>query len=277
VEVSALPELPEVEMVRRTIAPHIAGRVVKATQVLWPGTLAQMTPELFDERLVGACFCTVVRRGKYLGLALENGAYLVIHLRMTGRLLARPLESAHESHLRVLLLLDDNTTLRFVDQRKFGRIYWEANMDEYMRIAHVGPEPLTDEFTTEVLATALAGSKMKVKARLLDQNRIAGLGNIYADESLFRAGIHPERLAGSLNEEEVTRLRQAIRTSLLCAIEHGGTTLRDYVNGDGRSGDNQNYLLVYGRAGSSCPNCAGTLERIKVAGRGTVFCPRCQK
>lgn len=272
-----MPELPEVEMVRRTIAPHITGRVVEAVQVLWPGSLANMTPELLHTRLVGARFGAAYRRGKYLGLALGSGAYLVIHLRMTGRLTACPIDSTQERHLRVLIVLDNGTALHFVDQRKFGRIYWAADADEFGQIAHVGPEPLSDEFTPEVLAAALVGSKMKVKACLLDQNRIAGLGNIYADESLFRAGIHPERSASSLNEDEVKRLWQAIRASLQHAIEHGGTTLRDYVNGDGHSGDNQHFLLVYGRAGSNCPNCSSILARIKVAGRGTVFCPRCQK
>jgi formamidopyrimidine-DNA glycosylase len=264
-------------MVKRTITPHITGATVVEAQVLWPGSLVNMTPALLRDRLVGARFITAHRRGKYLGLALAGDAYLVVHLRMTGRLTARPLKSTQERHLRMLITMDNGIALHFVDQRKFGRIYWAADRDEFLRIAQVGPEPLADEFTPQALAAALGGTKMKVKSCLLDQRRIAGIGNIYADESLFRAGIHPERSAGSLNEGEIFRLWQAIRTSLANAIEHGGTTVRDYVDGDGSSGDNQRFLLVYGRAGSSCTNCTGILQRIKVAGRGTVFCPRCQK
>jgi formamidopyrimidine-DNA glycosylase len=177
----------------------------------------------------------------------------------------------------LLITLDDNLELHFVDQRKFGKFYWAADEAEYARIAHVGPEPLADDFTPELLTIALAKSKTKIKARLLDQERIAGLGNIYVDESLFRAGIHPEREAGSLTKPEVERLWNGIRAALQAGLDNGGTTLRDYVDGTGRQGENQNYLLVYGKAGEPCPGCGGALVRTKVGGRGTVFCPVCQQ
>lgn len=272
-----MPELPEVETVRRTLAPYVTGRTITAVTVLWEGALVGMSTTELQAHLVGARICSTARRGKYLGLVLEDRGFLVVHLRMTGRLMIRQPDAPKETHLRWWLTLDDASELHFVDQRKFGKVYWANNAAEYAAIAHVGPEPLSDEFTPATLAATLTGSKSNIKACLLDQERVAGLGNIYADESLFRARIHPARTAGSLSGSEIALLWSSIRAALQSGIDHGGTTLRDYVDGNGRQGDNQNFLLVYGKAGEPCPNCGTVLVRTKIAGRGTVFCPECQK
>lgn len=271
-----MPELPEVETVRRTLLPHILGRTICSLLVLREGSVAGIAPAALEAKVVGGLFCRAVRRGKYLGLILQGRGYLVLHLRMTGRLVVRPASEPHEKHLCLALGLDDGQELRFVDQRRFGKVYWADSQQGFAAVAKVGVEPLSAEFTPDVLARCLRGSRMRLKAALLDQGRLAGLGNIYADESLFRAGIHPERPAGSLTEIEVERLWRGIREALTAALENGGTTLRDYVDGDGRPGSNQYHLLVYGKAGKPCPKCGSPLMRLRVAGRGTVYCPGCQ-
>ncbi|MGI6611528.1 MAG: bifunctional DNA-formamidopyrimidine glycosylase/DNA-(apurinic or apyrimidinic site) lyase [Limnochordia bacterium] len=271
-----MPELPEVECVRLTLLPHLLNRSVTSVEVFWEKTLAGIAPVDLRSHLVSARFTGAARRGKFLGLQLDETSYLVVHLRMTGRLSVHPVQMPRDGHLRLAIGLDNAHELRFVDQRKFGRVFWAQDEAQWVSIADVGIEPLSPGFTPEALATILQGRKMQIKAALLDQRRIAGLGNIYCDESLFRASLHPQRSCGELNSSEVERLWLAIQSSLMTALENGGTTLRDFMDGDGQPGANQHHLLVYGRAGEPCLRCGSVLERLKVAGRGTTFCPHCQ-
>jgi len=272
-----MPELPEVECIRLTLLPHILDRSVISVEVLWERTLSGISSAELRHKLVNARFTDAVRRGKFLGLVLHTGGYLVFHLRMTGKLTVQPVIEERDKHLRMTILLDNDRELRFVDQRKFGKVSWADDEEEWVRIADVGIEPLSADFTPEALSTICRGKRARLKAVLLDQRLIAGLGNIYCDESLFRARLHPQRPGGDPNENEIKRLPAAIQSALRKALQNGGTTLRDYMDGDGRPGTNQNHLLVYGRAGEPCPRCGHVLERLKVAGRGTTFCPQCQK
>jgi len=272
-----MPELPEVETVRRTLLPLIDGKTMESVLFLWEGVVANTSLAEMRTHLVGGRICGITRRGKYLALIIAERGYLVVHLRMTGRLMVRTSADPYERHLRALVQLSGESSLRFADQRKFGRFYWAEDDTALANIARVGPEPLADDFTAATLAAITARSNTNIKAVLLNQARLAGLGNIYADESLFRASIAPHRRASSLSELEVERLWQAIRAALTAALEKGGTTFRDYVDGSGRQGENQHYLLVYGKGGQPCPLCGCELLKERVAGRGTVYCPACQK
>ncbi|MGI6083057.1 MAG: bifunctional DNA-formamidopyrimidine glycosylase/DNA-(apurinic or apyrimidinic site) lyase [Limnochordia bacterium] len=272
-----MPELPEVECIRLTLLPHILDRSIISVEVFWEKTLSGISPATLRHKLLNTKFTDAARRGKFLGLILDTGEYLVFHLRMTGKLSVQPADEEREKHLRLAIRLDNGHELRFVDQRKFGKVFWAQNEEEWLQIADVGIEPLSCEFTPESLTAILQGKKAQLKAILLDQRQIAGLGNIYCDESLYRAGLHPQRPCGDLNDNEIERLHAAIQSSLTTALRNGGTTLRDYLDGDGRPGANQDHLLVYGRAGDSCPRCGHVFERLRVAGRGTTICPQCQK
>lgn len=272
-----MPELPEVERVRLTLLPHLLNRLVTSLEIYWERSLSGIASVDLCNHLVNREFTGAVRRGKYLGLQLNGGHYLVVHLGMTGQLLVQSTQVPRQTHLRLALGLDNAHELRFIDQRKFGRVFWADDEAQWRNIAKVGVEPLSTEFTPEALATVLRGSRMQIKAALLDQRRIAGLGNIYCDESLFRAHLHPQRPCGELSHGEVMHLWSAIQCSLKAALQNGGTTLRDYIDGDGQPGDHQHHLLVYGRAGEPCPRCGCVLERLRVAGRGTTFCPHCQQ
>lgn len=273
-----MPELPEVETVRRTLLPVICGRVVCEVHFFWERVAANTPAALLREHLVGGCLTDINRRGKYLIFTVADRGFLVVHLRMTGRLMALPTNTTYEDkHLRALLALSGGISLRFVDQRKFGRFYWAENEDALTSIVKVGQEPLADGFTPKTLADTIGRSSVPIKALLLDQRRIAGLGNIYADESLFCAGILPQRPANSLTASEISCLCQAIRSTLTDALQNHGTTFRDYVDGRGEPGENQHHLLVYGRAGQPCKKCGNTLLKMRLAGRGTVYCAHCQQ
>ncbi|MFS8523230.1 MAG: bifunctional DNA-formamidopyrimidine glycosylase/DNA-(apurinic or apyrimidinic site) lyase [Limnochordales bacterium] len=291
-----MPELPEVETVRRQLAAVLPGRRIAGVRVRLARVLQNASPEELARRTAGRVFGPPGRRGKYLLLPLfraggasgsgpgaragaeEAGARLIVHLRMTGRLTVEPAGEPETPYTRVAFSLDDGQELRFADVRTFGTIHLVEDGQEGgpAGLAALGPEPLADEFTPEVLAAALAGRRAPVKAVLLDQRRVAGLGNIYADEALFAAGIHPQRPAGGLARAEVERLHEAIRTVLARALAEGGTTFRDYVNGRGQPGGFQAYLQVYGRAGRPCPRCGAAIARLRVAGRGTHVCLTCQ-
>ncbi len=299
-----MPELPEVETVRRQLADVLPGRTVTAVDVQLPRVVQNATPEELEALVVGRTFAAVRRRGKYLLLpfaadgtphgaavnvhdddghgaaerdAGERGPQLVVHLRMTGSLMVVDADTELNPYTRVVFALDDGRELRFADVRTFGTIHFVGDgRPGPTGLAALGPEPLADEFTPQVLAQALAGRKAPVKAVLLDQRRVAGLGNIYVDEALHAAGIHPERAAGELTDEEIERLHGSVRAVLEEAVAKGGTTIRDYVNSRGEEGQFQLYLHVYGRAGEPCRRCHAPIERLKVAGRGTHVCPRCQ-
>ena len=273
-----MPELPEVETVRRRIAPLVEGTTIASAEIVDPRLTRPVSPSLVADALVGERIAAVERRGKYLLWRLESGRTLVVHLRMTGSLLHFPAgDLPADAHRRATLALDTGAAVGYRDVRRFGT--WELLDDGHLRpylASRLGPEPLAPSFTSARLARIVAGRRAPIKAVLLDQRRIAGIGNIYADEALWRARIHPLRPAGELDAAEIARLHRAVRAVLRRGIELQGSTLRDYVTPDGEGGGMQHEFHVYGRLGQPCDRCGHPIERIVVAGRGTWFCPRCQ-
>jgi formamidopyrimidine-DNA glycosylase len=271
-----MPELPEVEHIRQGLDATLPGRRIEQVDIRWPGVLATHTPDEFASAVVGLTFGPISRRGKFLILSLPPHD-LLIHLRMTGRILV---SSAHlpewetHPHVRATRYLDDGTCLYLRDLRKFGRIY--LLRDAGALVGRLGPEPLSEDFALEQFVALLAGHRRLIKPLLLDQHTLAGLGNIYVDETLWLAGIHPLRRSDSLTVAEVTALYHALHTVLNAAVSHGGTTLRDYRGVDDREGEHQFALAVYGRAGLSCLRCGTPVIRIVVGQRGTHLCPACQ-
>ncbi|RLC91716.1 MAG: formamidopyrimidine-DNA glycosylase [Chloroflexi bacterium] len=271
-----MPELPEVETVAQGLRASLVGHTVVGVDVRWARSVVSSNPTAFAGRLTGQAVIGVGRRGKWVVIALSGGDTLLVHLRMTGRLVLGPGEPLDDRHVRVLFSLDDGRTLYFSDQRKFGRLHLVD--DPSGMLDELGPEPLADSFTVAHLGEMLAQRRGRIKPLLLNQRFLAGLGNIYTDEALWRAGVHPLRRADTLTPAEVRRLHRAIRAVLRAAIASGGTTLPDaaYQQADGRAGEFAHHLAVYGRAGQPCPRCGVTIKRIKVSHRGTHFCPRCQ-
>jgi len=275
-----MPELPEVETVVRSLEKNLAGLIITSVNILMPKIIRYPKPENFVEQLVGRQIQKKLgRRGKYILIHLSGGLTLVIHLRMTGRLVYCEKDYPVEKHTHVIFHLDNGKQLRFSDIRQFGRMQLvpSAGIEALAGIKDLGPEPLDENFTREYLKKELRRRRTRIKPLLLDQEFIAGLGNIYADEALFRAKVHPERLAADLNAREVAALHKGIVEVISGGIEHRGTTFRDYVDGEGRSGSFQYHLKVYNREGLPCSRCGSPITRIKVAGRSSYFCPSCQK
>jgi formamidopyrimidine-DNA glycosylase len=275
-----MPELPEVETTARTLRPDLTGRTIVAVRGIdYPPLVEPLAPGSFAQRLVGQRIEAVGRRAKLVLLHLGNGEVLSIHLRMSGRLCVRPTEELPAPHTHAVLDLDNGRALHLRDPRKFGRMRL-FTAEEFVAMGlRLGPEPIMEGFTVAVLAARLhARRRARLKAVLLDQRFLAGLGNIYADESLFRARLHPLRPAGSLSPEETARLHHAIQSVLSEAIAAEGTTLGDmgYLFGEGRSGSFAERLCVYGRQGEPCPACGAPIVRQVIAGRSSHFCPRCQ-
>jgi formamidopyrimidine-DNA glycosylase len=270
-----MPELPEVEYIARQLRGELIGQRITGVEVMWSPVIGEMDPAEFAARLVGRAITGIDRRAKYLLIALDDEQVLAVHRRMSGNLIfTKPDE--RDPYARVALTLDDGRRLVFSDPRKFGRLTLMTREALPGLFAALGPEPLEAEFTPEALARRLAGRDRALKALLLDQSVIAGLGNIYADEALFRARLHPLRRASSLDAREIAALHAAIQETLQLGIEHGGTTIgrhRDVFNEAGR---NVEYLNVYRRTGKPCPRCGTPIERIVVAQRGTHYCPQCQ-
>jgi formamidopyrimidine-DNA glycosylase len=273
-----MPELPEVETVRRSLEGPLLGRVIRGIRVgLFVGVLGGATPEELAARTTGRRIVAVRRRAKYLLIDLDDDTALVVHLRMTGQVgvvaaAAPPLRFEH-----LAIELDDGNELRYADQRKFGRVLLLGREDVLRLERRFGPEPLARSFTAERLQTALSRRSGKLKSVLLDQELLAGLGNIYVDEALFRARLHPERPANTLTPSENRRLHHAIRAVLRDGVERRGTTFSSFQDATGREGENQHHLRVYGRQGLPCLRCAYPLAKLTVGGRTTSFCPRCQK
>jgi len=267
-----VPELPEVETIRAQLAPRLEGRVLTRVEILDPRLTRPY--DLFEvaEELEGDRVVAVERRGKYLLLRLESGLGLLVHLRMTGSF-----GFTSASHERAVLELDDGSRLAYRDVRRFGTwlVLEEAELEPYLATKN-GPEPLGRGFTTGWLGAQLSRRRAPLKAVLLDQRVVAGLGNIYADEALWRARLSPLRPANDLAAEEIARLMRAVRGSLRTGIERQGSTLRDYATPNGASGSMQEEFRVYGRDGLPCPRCGATIAKARVGGRGTWFCPRCQ-
>jgi len=270
-----MPELPEVETVARGLQTSLVSRVITGVQVDWPRTVASSSPYQFAECLIGRQVRGVGRRGKYVIISLDSG-YLLIHLKMSGRLRVVPADEPPDKHVRVAFGLDNGMELRFQDMRKFGRVYLVGEVSEVT--SDLGPEPLSDEFTLERFREILERRTGRLKSLLLNQEFLAGLGNIYADEALFAARLHPLRRANTLTPAEQEHLYHAIRTVLRQAVARRGTTLTDggYTDADGQSGAYQNQIAVYGQTGHPCPRCQTLVERIVLSGRSAHYCPSCQ-
>lgn len=274
-----MPELPEVETVRRTLEALVLNKEIKKVSVFWT-KMVKMPDEVeqFKDALVGQTILEIGRRGKFL-VIYTNEYALVSHLRMEGRYGLFQQDQPVEPHTHVIFEFTDGTELRYKDVRKFGTMHLFTKGEEFsfLPLSQLGPEPFSNEFTIEQLTKKLNSTKRSIKTALLDQKIVVGLGNIYVDEALFRARIHPERMADSLTKKEPERLYKEIVDTLSEAVEKGGSTIRSYVNSQGQIGMFQLELFVYGRKGEECKVCAAPLEKIVVGGRGTVFCPKCQK
>jgi formamidopyrimidine-DNA glycosylase len=269
-----MPELPEVETVRRALAPVLEGRRFERVEINDPRLTRPEDPLAVAAELVGERVVHVDRRGKYLILRFASGRSLLIHLRMTGSLLREP---AASTHVRAVVGLDDGTEVGYRDVRRFGTwlLLEPGELEPYLG-ARVGGEPLVAAFTARGLGERLEGRRAPLKSALLDQRTLAGLGNIYVDEALWYARLHPLRPAGSLERDELRRLHRAIRKALELGIRRQGSTLTDYRLPDGSAGSMQHEFRAYGRTGEPCDRCGTPLSKTKVAGRGTWFCPSCQ-
>ncbi len=272
-----MPELPEVETIRRQLAPYVEGRTIEQVEILDPRWTRPDPPSDVERELRGAVVYQLSRSGKYLVFELSGDRYLLVHLRMTGALLVDP--DPEPLHTRVRLELDDGRRLAYVDPRRFGTgnvLRGLAIRDQYLD-ARLGVEPFTPEFTTDHLVGLTRGRRAPIKAFVLDQRRIAGVGNIYADEALFRAGIHPLRPAGRLTRGQLERLRQGIEESLQAGIDAKGASIDDFRHIDGARGSFQDRFLIHRRASEPCPRCGATIRKLVVGGRGTYVCERCQR
>jgi formamidopyrimidine-DNA glycosylase len=274
-----MPELPEVETVRRTLVELVKGKTIKHVEVLWPKIIKRPEPiEQFKDALIGQTIKDVDRRGKFLKFILSDYV-LVSHLRMEGRYGLYKAAEPFDKHTHVLFTFTDDTQLRYRDVRKFGTMHLFLPGEEEIELplSQLGPEPFSEEFTAKYIRTKLGKTNRKVKVVLLDQGTVVGLGNIYVDEALYRAGIHPEREASSLREEEIELLYKEIVATLQEAVDKGGSTIRSYVNSQGDIGMFQLELFVYSRKGEPCKRCGTEIEKLVVGGRGTHICPNCQK
>jgi formamidopyrimidine-DNA glycosylase len=273
-----MPELPEVETIRRQLAPALEGRVLERLEVLDPRWCEPAPPDEVADAVAGRVIESLGRRGKYLILELEDDVHLVMHLRMTGNLLLVSGQDPEPPYVRVRLLLDDGNRLVFSDVRRFGTgvvLLGSEARDAYFA-ARLGVEPLGPDFTADALRALARGRRAPVKAFLLTQERIAGVGNIYADEALFRARIHPLRPVGTLRRGQLESLREAIVETLEEGIDARGATIDDFRNADGASGAFQDRFLAYGREGEPCVRCGTPIRKLRAAGRGTYVCERCQ-
>lgn len=301
-----MPELPEVETVKNDLTPLVVGRKVKDINLLWEGIVRKITPDEFREGLSGRKIKGIKRRGKYLLFSLDGPMTLIAHLKMSGALIAGKCDLSKERFARAVLQLDDGSCVIFRDPRKFGRL-WLVK-DTGTIIGELGPEPLEDDFTPELLAQRLKARKAPIKAVICDQKVIAGVGNLYADEALYLAGIHPMTPAGSLSPAKIKKLHDAIQSVLRKGIKNKGASIENYVRPDGKPGTAHLEFLMPRKAGQPCKTelksqkskvkteneetaeskksqvknadkierCGGKVERITVRGRGTYFCPRCQ-
>lgn len=271
-----MPELPEVETTRRGIDPHVRGATVnkvilRQLSLRWP--VPEQLPVLLQRRKL----LDLSRRGKYLLLRFHHG-HLLIHLGMSGNLRIVQAETPVQKHDHVDLVFNNHSVLRFNDPRRFGAVLWtEEPVFEHELLSSLGPEPLSDDFNADYLYRRSRGKKQAIKTCIMDSKVVVGVGNIYANEALFLAGIRPARAAGSLSRVKIVRLVEHIKSVLCKAITQGGTTLKDFVNSEGKPGYFKQELQVYGRAGQPCPKCSQVLKEIRLGQRSTVYCPSCQR
>ncbi|WP_040952685.1 DNA-formamidopyrimidine glycosylase [Gorillibacterium massiliense] len=274
-----MPELPEVETVVRTLNSLVAGKRIDRVSVLLERIIQQPKEiEVFQDALQGQTIHRLERRGKFIRFLLDD-LVLVSHLRMEGRYGVYAADEPVEKHTHVIFHFSDGTELRYKDVRQFGTMHIFRAGDELTAppLHKLGLEPLAPEFSIKALQAAIGGKPTKLKPLLLNQEAVAGLGNIYVDEALFRAGLHPERPAASLSPAEMKKLHGAIVSVLQEAVDAGGSSIKSYVNGQGEMGMFQQQLHVYGRTGEPCSRCGTAIVKMKLGGRGTHYCPKCQK
>lgn len=273
-----MPELPEVETVKRTLNELVIGKTVKRVEVRWPNIIRRPADiRQFADQMVGETLRRVGRRGKFLLFCFDSKV-LVSHLRMEGRYRLDPENAPVDKYTHVIFHFTDGTALRYRDVRKFGTMHLFRKGEEWsnLPLRKLGPEPFSSSFTVESLEGVCRKTNRAIKPVLLDQTSVVGLGNIYTDEALFRACIHPLTPAADLELPQIEKLRLSIVETLSEAVKLGGSTVRTFVNSQGHMGLFQQKLQVYGRTGLPCPRCGTLIEKIKVGGRGTHFCPACQ-
>lgn len=274
-----MPELPEVETIVADLRPHLVGRTIVRCELFFPSIVRHPEPEMFVDSISGLRIDVIARRGKFILIALEGDRMLVVHLGMSGQLRLVDADVEIANHTHAIFELDNGRQLRYIDPRRFGRLLLgtETELLESGTFPRLGPEPIDPGFDSDELYRRFRNRRAPLKAVLLDQATIAGVGNIYADESLHRARLRPDRAARSLSRKSVRRLHDAMRESLAVAIKNRGSSVDAYRDAWGEVGNQQEELLVYGRAGEPCFNCGRPLSVVRIAGRSTVFCRRCQR
>jgi formamidopyrimidine-DNA glycosylase len=269
-----MPELPEVETVKNELTPRVVGRRITGVTLLWEGMVREPSPAEFIARVTGRRITAINRRGKYLSFSLDNGEFMIVHLKMTGSLIVQKEGEELPQYTRAVIHLDNGTHIAFRDSRKFGVL--RAVTDDKTITGKLGPEPLDDSFTQQVLAGILSRRKTPVKALLCEQEQIAGIGSMYADEALFAVKIHPGRPADQVSESETVKLHRAIREILHAAIENKGASVDTYYRPDGSRGTAHYQFKVAHRYKEPCPVCGTPVERTRIRQRGSYFCPHCQ-
>ena len=274
-----MPELPEVETIVADLRPHLVGRTILRAKLGFPTIVRYPEPEEFIDAVAGMRIESVQRRGKYIFIRLRDDLVLVVHLGMTGQLRIVDAEAPVEKHTHAVFFLEDGRQLRYRDPRRFGRLLLgtEQALISSKKMPRLGPEPIDPDFAADELYRRLRRRRTSLKAVLLDQTAVAGVGNIYADESLHRARLRPTRLANTLSMRSARRLHESLRDSLQTAIQNRGSSVDTYRDAWGEMGGQQEKLLVYGRAGEPCLTCGRPLSSVRIAGRTTVFCRRCQR
>ena len=273
-----MPELPEVETVRRVLASHLEGKTIENVQIFNGSVIAAPRSELFSALVKGQKIVNFSRRGKFLRFTFESGDSLVVHLRMTGCLTVEPPAAPAAKHMHLAFALSDGNELRYEDTRRFGKFWYEVSGEaDNSGISKLGIEPIDQALTAQFLREKCCKSKRSVKSMLLDQSMIAGIGNIYADEILFAAKIRPDKPCNTLTAENLECLAAAIPERIRFFIDKNTMTFTEYISSRGREYRDTPYLQVYGRAGKLCPVCGERLQRTVLLGRSSYFCPQCQK
>lgn len=274
-----MPELPEVETIIRGLRQLIKGKNIIEVIIQEEKLIEYPEPDQFKQELANKLIIDITRRGKYILFKLQSEKILVFHLRMTGKLLVKARKEDYDKYTYIIFKLEGEQDLRFISVRKFSRVYLvdQNCLEEAGSLDNLGPEPLAKNFQPEDFQEKFQNRTAKIKSLLLKQDFIAGLGNIYADEALFRAGISPLRKANTLTDEEIEKLYYAIREILCLAIKYCGTTFSDYADASGEAGNFQNKLQVYQHEGEECPLCKSKIVREKISGRSSFYCPRCQQ
>lgn len=270
-----MPELPEVETIVRDLRPALLGRAILEVRSDWPRHIGEPGLAELQERIGGLHFKAIGRRGKYLRFDLDKGEHLLIHLKMSGQLTVNPADAPSDKHVHTVFALDNGDELRFRDIRKFGRVYLVKDPETIL--GKLGPEPLSSSFSAEDLFQRLHRCRRMLKPLLLDQTFIAGIGNIYADEALYHARLHPKRCSHTLTGSEVDALFAAIRKALQLGLDHDGASIDNYRKLDGSRGEMQDEFVAYGRDGEPCFRCGHAIVRIVLGSRSTYFCPECQR